>query len=66
MYGIDLSSVQWRKSSRSDNNGGSCVEVAVMPAFVAVRDSKNPAGGHLMVNRAMWTRFVELTQHTHG
>ncbi|MER6125526.1 DUF397 domain-containing protein [Streptomyces sp. NPDC001795] len=28
MRGYDLSNARWRKSSRSDGNGGSCVEVA--------------------------------------
>jgi hypothetical protein len=25
---LDLTNIQWRKSRRSDENGGSCVEVA--------------------------------------
>ncbi|MFB4299350.1 DUF397 domain-containing protein [Actinomadura sp. NTSP31] len=28
MSTLDLSSVRWRKSSRSDSSGGACVEVA--------------------------------------
>jgi len=30
----------WRKSSRSNNNGGSCVEVAAIGEAIAIRDSK--------------------------
>lgn len=30
----------WRKSSRSNNNGGSCVEVAALGEVIAIRDSK--------------------------
>ncbi|WP_080640694.1 DUF397 domain-containing protein [Salinispora arenicola] len=39
MNNPDLAQATWRKSSRSDNNGGACVEVA----HLALRDSKNPA-----------------------
>ncbi|MGW5053944.1 DUF397 domain-containing protein [Actinokineospora sp. NPDC004072] len=42
----DLSHISWRKSSFSGGNGGDCVEVA---AIGAVRDSKNPRGGMLVI-----------------
>lgn len=32
----------WRKSSRSNGDGNVCVEVTVLTARAAVRDSKNP------------------------
>jgi hypothetical protein len=55
----DLSRAIWRKSSRSGSNGGQCVEVARnLPAIVAVRDSKDPAGTPLVVTRAAWAAFL--------
>ncbi|MFG2055064.1 DUF397 domain-containing protein [Micromonospora sp. NPDC048930] len=49
----------WRKSSRSDNNGGACVEVAVVGADILIRDSKNPTGGVLRFTAAAWNVFVQ-------
>lgn len=41
----------WRKSSYSANEGA-CVELAHTAARGAIRDSKNPDGGHLEVSLA--------------
>jgi Domain of unknown function (DUF397) len=56
---MDLTRAEWRKSSRSGDNGGNCVEVARnLPDLVAVRDSKNPHGPVLLVSRDEWARFI--------
>ncbi|MFE5395170.1 DUF397 domain-containing protein [Streptomyces sp. NPDC056568] len=56
---IDLSSVQWRKSSYSSGTGGECVEVTDdLPGLVPVRDSKNPHGPALVFPSAAWSAFV--------
>ncbi|WP_433470127.1 DUF397 domain-containing protein [Spirillospora sp. CA-128828] len=39
--------IRWRKASRSDGQGGACVELARFPETVAVRDSKDPSGPQL-------------------
>jgi hypothetical protein len=49
----------WRKSSRSGDNGGSCVEVAELPDRVLMRDSKDPAGPTLAVTRTQWRAFID-------
>ncbi|WJK32635.1 DUF397 domain-containing protein [Solwaraspora sp. WMMA2065] len=55
---IDFGSTNWRKSSRS-NNQGECVEMADGPGgVVGVRDSKDPAGPVLVVAPASWSSFV--------
>jgi hypothetical protein len=60
---MDLTRATWRKSSRSNSNGGACVEVADnLPGLVAVRDSKDPAGPALTFTPAAWRAFI--TTHT--
>lgn len=55
----DLSRAVWQKSSRSGGNGGQCVEVARnLPGVVAVRDSKDPDAGVLVVSREEWRGFL--------
>lgn len=48
----DWKQIGWRKSSHSDHQGGNCVELGRLGAAVAVRDSKNPDGPHLVFDRA--------------
>ncbi|MFB7456336.1 MULTISPECIES: DUF397 domain-containing protein [unclassified Streptomyces] len=50
----------WRKSSYSGNEGGECVEVAVAPGSVHVRDSKDVCRPHLSVNAEGWAAFVDF------
>ncbi len=51
--------MNWRKASRSNSHGGSCVEAATAGRrIVAVRDSKNPDGPTLAVSRGAWRRFT--------
>lgn len=57
---MDLSAAVWRKSSRSSDNGGQCVEVATnLPGGIAVRDSKDPDGPKLFFSRDEWKAFID-------
>jgi hypothetical protein len=58
MTGLDFSSAVWRKSSRSNESGGDCVEVAKLSGTVGIRDSKHPASGNLAVTARAFSRFV--------
>jgi uncharacterized protein DUF397 len=56
---VDLSGAVWRKSTRSDNGGASCVEVAKnLPGVVGVRDSKDRSGPVLAFMPEQWAAFV--------
>jgi uncharacterized protein DUF397 len=61
----DLSRAVWHKSTRSNGNGGACVEVADnLPGIVAVRDSKDPDGPALIVSTDEWASFIARLQAT--
>ncbi|WP_204455861.1 DUF397 domain-containing protein [Actinokineospora baliensis] len=55
------STVPFRKPSRSDVNGGECVEVGFRPGLVAVRDSKCPAGGLVVLPASAWAGLLATT-----
>ncbi|MBT3154813.1 DUF397 domain-containing protein [Streptomyces sp. CHD11] len=55
----DASELAWFKSSYSSgNNGESCVELAVTPGTIHVRDSKNTEGPRLTFAPGAWAAFV--------
>jgi hypothetical protein len=54
MPAADLTTATWRKSSRSNGVGNECVEIASLTSGAAVRDSKNPAAGALMLTPSAW------------
>ncbi|SCL33700.1 protein of unknown function [Micromonospora pallida] len=59
---MDLTGAVWRKSTRSDNGGATCVEVATnLPGVVGVRDSKDRPGPVLTFPPAAWTAFACAT-----
>ncbi|WP_316529319.1 DUF397 domain-containing protein [Kitasatospora brasiliensis] len=58
IHPVDLSGVQWLKSSYSQQ-GGNCVEVASdFPDLMPVRDSKDPRGPALVFRGEAWSSFV--------
>lgn len=52
-----FTAVRWRKSSHS-TGVNECVEVAHAATRYAVRDSKNPGGGHLTLDAPDWHAFL--------
>ncbi|CAK7288163.1 DUF397 domain-containing protein [Streptomyces misionensis] len=60
MRAIDLSTVTWRKSSYSNQDGGNCVEVSDnLPSLVPVRDSKDTTRTPLLFTAPAWAAFVQ-------
>ncbi len=57
MPALDLSGARWHTSSYS-SDVSNCVEVAVGPAAVAVRDSKAPDAGTLVIPPRAWAAFT--------
>ncbi|MEG8279295.1 DUF397 domain-containing protein [Streptomyces sp. AHA2] len=55
----DASELAWFKSSYSGgNDGNSCVELALTPGTVHVRDSKDTEGPRITVTPDAWAAFV--------
>ncbi|MGK5729057.1 DUF397 domain-containing protein [Streptomyces sp. URMC 124] len=48
----------WFKSSYSDDDAGVCVEVAVLPQAIRIRDSKRKDGPQLAIGPRTWAAFV--------
>ncbi|MFI1303489.1 DUF397 domain-containing protein [Streptomyces sioyaensis] len=54
----------WRKSSYSDSNGGSCLEVLDGHPFgIPIRDSKTPHGPALLFPADSWIPFVSALKN---
>jgi hypothetical protein len=53
----ELSAAHWHKSSFSTDTAN-CVEVAVCTDAVAVRDSKAPDAGTLLLTPRAWAAFL--------
>ena len=50
--------MDWRKSSYSDSNGGSCIETASGNGTILVRDTTDRDGGTLAFTAGVWTAFT--------
>lgn len=55
---VDLIRAAWKKSVRSGQEGGNCIEVADVSGAIAVRDSKNPTGPTLILSPRQWENFL--------
>ncbi|MDO0926544.1 DUF397 domain-containing protein [Streptomyces sp. TG1A-8] len=56
--------LDWFKSSYSGSSGDNCVEVALTPQAVHVRDSKDTRIQPLLVSPTAWSAFTEHASGT--
>jgi len=61
---MDVTSVAWRTSSYSGDNGGTCVEVGTTGPAVAVRDSNRSDSPQLTFAPATWKTFTDQLKAT--
>ncbi|MCL7424136.1 DUF397 domain-containing protein [Streptomyces sp. YS415] len=55
---MTIETLSWFKSSYSSGEGGQCLEVAVTPQCIHLRDSKTPTGPRLTLAPAAWSAFL--------
>ncbi|MCI3272479.1 DUF397 domain-containing protein [Streptomyces cylindrosporus] len=56
---MSATELHWFKSSYSDSGDiNDCVEVAIAPTTIHIRDSKTPNTPHLTVTPTTWTAFL--------
>ncbi|MFJ3185087.1 DUF397 domain-containing protein [Streptomyces halstedii] len=55
---MSITNLVWFKSSYSSSSGDSCIEVALAPGVVHVRDSKNEQSPELALSPTSWAHFV--------
>ncbi|MEV4000842.1 DUF397 domain-containing protein [Actinomadura sp. NPDC049753] len=53
-----MDGVTWRKASRSNDQGGACIELAALAEGVGVRDSKDPDGPRLLLAPAAFRTLL--------
>lgn len=61
---MTTSGLTWRKSSYSSADGPDCVEVAITPATIHIRDSKDKQRAQLAVSGASWAEFLGFAAHS--
>ncbi|MGW0787585.1 DUF397 domain-containing protein [Streptomyces sp. NPDC002911] len=57
---MSTTELAWYKSSYSGGGGGNCIEIAVRPGAVLVRDSKDTQKPALTVSLHAWSAFRVL------
>ncbi|MEV6021917.1 DUF397 domain-containing protein [Streptomyces sp. NPDC052036] len=62
---MSTTELAWFKSSYSSSGDGDCVEVALRPTTIHVRDSKKTTGPMLALSPAAWSEFVGFVVHGH-
>ncbi|MEV3911802.1 DUF397 domain-containing protein [Streptomyces canus] len=59
------SDLAWFKSSYSGGNATECLEAAIVPSGVLIRDSKRPEHRHLTMSALSWAEFLASVNLPH-
>jgi hypothetical protein len=57
---LDRDPFAWRTSSYSGDANGNCVEVAIGPDVVHIRDTKDRDGGTHRCSRVAWSSLLTM------
>jgi predicted ATP-dependent protease len=58
--------MDWRKSTYSEGNGGSCIETASANGVISVRDTADRDGGTLAFSADAWREFTRRLRRYSG
>jgi hypothetical protein len=53
-----LNNALWRKSKRSDPPNSGCISIALVDSCGAIRDSKDPEGPMIIMDRVRFRNFL--------
>jgi hypothetical protein len=56
---FDPTRARWRKSSYSSGGEANCVEVALSPEVIGIRDTKDRTAGHLIIASRSWSSLLD-------
>ncbi|MFC9972245.1 DUF397 domain-containing protein [Spirillospora sp. NPDC127200] len=59
---MDMTGVAWRKASYSGGENTHCVEVAAIADKTAIRDSKAPDAGNILLSCEDFRRFANAVK----
>lgn len=60
---MNLKQAEWRKASRSKEDGSNCIELAGASGIIAIRDSKETGGPMLVVSRRDFGSFAQVLKN---
>lgn len=62
---VSPANIHWRKSAASGSHAANCIEISFVRDSTLIRDSKHPAGHHLVLSLSTWSAFLDFSQSAH-
>jgi len=57
---MELEIAVWKKATRSNDSGDACIEIGANSKIVAIRDSKDPDGSKILIDRRDFRHFASV------